>query len=443
MKVSIFGLGYVGVVCAACFAKLGHKITGVDVIDYKIDAINKGKAPLEEKGLNNLLKEQVYLNRLSATKNVKDAILNTDISFICVGTPPKKNGDLDLSILKTVCEEIGVVLKEKNYHIIVIRSTMFPGSFEILKNILEKCSGKKQGRDFDLLTNPEFLREGSAIKDFFNPPYIIVGTDNKSAGKIVLNSYSKIKTKKFLVKPDLAQMIKYANNSWHALKVTFANEIASICKEKNINSKKLMGLFCEDYQLNISPYYLTPGFAYGGSCLSKDTAALKNISQKLNLKTPVIDSISKSNMEQINRAIKLIVSKGKKKIGILGLTFKPNTDDIRGNPILFVINYLLNQKYNLKVFDSLIDASNIKKINNSYRKEIFDLINRENLKDKIEDISRLFSDLDDALNQDVIIISNRDKSLKKYLINLPKEKIIIDLQNTFNQSDFTAKYETL
>jgi len=444
MKISVFGLGYVGIVSAACFAKLGHKVIGVDLFDQKVDPINNGKSPIKEKDLNKIIEDHVIKKRLFATKDAEKAILNTEISFVCIGTPPKRNGDLDLSYLENFCKEVGkIIKKKKENHTIVIRSTIFPGSLEKLTKILEEYSGIKEGDGFNIAMNPEFLREGSAVEDFFNPPYIIVGAYNKNIGKKIFDSYSKIKSKKFLVKPNIAQMIKYANNSWHGLKVTFANEIGAICKKLGIDSKKLMKVFCEDNQLNLSSYYLKPGFAYGGSCLPKDTAALKINSEKLSLETPLINSISQSNLEHIQRAIDLVKTKNKKKVGILGLTFKSGTDDIRGNPILLVINKLLNEGYEIKIFDSVVDESDIESINESYRKEVFDLIIREDLKGKISDISYLFSSLEEVLEQDIILISNRDPSLKETLQKIKKNKTIIDFQNLFNKEEFEADYETL
>lgn len=443
MRISIFGMGYVGLVSSVCFAKLGNKIIGVESVPYKIEMLKKGKITIEEKGLNEVFQEQFKRSNLVVTNDAREAILNTDISFICVGTPPKKNGSLDLKYLKKVSREIAIVLKDKDYHIVVIRSTMFPGSLDIIKEIFEKYSGKRCGKDFDLAVNPEFLREGSAIKDFFNPPYIIIGAERSEIGKQALKCYNGIQSKKFIVKPDLAQMIKYSNNSWHGLKVSFANEIGAICKKIDVDGKKLMGLFCEDTELNLSPYYLKPGFAYGGSCLPKDTSALKMKSRELGLVTPIIDSISKSNFEQIKRAITLIKSLKKKRIGILGITFKADTDDIRGNPSLYIINDLLNEKYNIKIYDRLINKTDVERINKSYRKEIYDLISMQDLKEKIKNISALFSDLNSVLNQDVIIISNRDKSLKEELKKISKDKIIIDLQDIFSKSDFDCEYLSL
>jgi len=443
MKIAIFGLGYVGCVSAACFAKLGNKVTGVDLIKTKVDSINKGEAPIKEKELEEMVREQVRAGRLSATSDVKKAVISSEISFICVGTPPKRNGDIDLDALKRVCEGIGNAMKEKEDYTIVIRSTMFPGSFNILKEVIEKSSGKKYGKDFGMATNPEFLREGTAIKDFFNPPFVIIGAENKKIYDSVIKSYDGIEAKKISTDIGVAQMIKYASNSFHALKISFANELSAVCKKLDINSKELMEIFCSDTQLNISPYYLKPGFAYGGSCLPKDLAALKNNSEKLGLKCPIIDSISRSNTEQINRAIELIESKKKKSIGILGLTFKADTDDIRGNPIILVINSLLNKGYNIKIFDKLVNGANLENISNSYRKEVFDLINKEDLKEKVYEISNLFSKEAEVLKQDIIVVSNRDKSLKEYTKSLSKKQILIDLQSIFSKEDTPAEYNSL
>ena len=283
-KISVIGLGPVGSATAIGFAELGYNVVGVDLVYKKVDKINK---------LNN--------KKLKATLDLGGAILRSNISFICVETPTKKNGDINLTPLKDVCMDIGKIVGNKESHIIVIRSTIFPGSLEILRKILEKSSGKKCGKDFELAINPEFLREAHAIKDFINPSFIVVGAKNKKVGEQVMGYYKDIKAKKFIVTDNVAQMIKYVNNSYHALKVVFTNEIASICKELKIDGKKLMGLFCEDTQLNISPYYMKPGKAYGGSCLPKDLNVLQVNTRKLKVKSPVIDAISKSNNIQIKR----------------------------------------------------------------------------------------------------------------------------------------------
>ena len=441
MQISVFGLGYVGIVTSACLAKMGHKITGVDIIDYKLKTINEGSCPIEEKNLPQLMHQQWMKGRITATKNVKEAITNTDISFVCVGTPPLANGDMDFSAIEKTCIAIGEALKLKlKPHVVVIRSTMFPGSFEKVKEIIEKTSGKK----CNLLTNPEFLREGTAIEDFFNPSTIIIGAekDNQKTAKEVLKLFKAIDTNKWIVSVNIAQMIKYINNSWHANKVCFANEIGAICNSMELDSKQIMNLFFDE-ELNLSPYYMSPGFAYGGSCLPKDLAMLKNNAKKRNVDCPLLNSISKSNLAHIERAINLIDSLGKKKIGILGISFKANTNDLRGNPILYVINRLVSDGYNVKLFDPILGKEDANLINQSYRNEIFDLINMENLKDKVNDIAKLFTTEKELLKQDVIIVANRDKSYKKCLSKLSSKQIFIDLQNIYTAKDTKAVYRRI
>lgn len=384
MEISIIGLGYVGCISAAAFAKMGHKVVAVDIIKEKVDAINNGRAVIYEKGLNNLIKEQIDNGNLHATMDYT-AILNTDISFICVGTPSTKDGDIDIKQLKNVYKKINEVFKGKsNKHIVVIRSTIFPGSLKILGEL---------SRGLSVATNPEFLREGSAIKDFFNPPYIIIGAEKKEIGDKVMSCYNKIKAKKYIVKPGIAQMIKYANNSWHGAKVVFANEIGTLCKRFDVDAQKLMKLFCEDNILNLSPYYLKPGFSYGGSCLGKDLSVLVSRAKKEGIKTPLLNSIKLSNDEHTQRAIDLIKSKKKKKIGILGLSFKAGTGDIRNSPILNVIDNLVNDGYDVKIFDD------------------------KNKRDSIKAV----------LSQDIIIIANNDKRYEK----LVRGKEFINLQDGY------------
>ena len=446
MNISIFGLGYVGIVTSACLAKMGHKIIGVDVVDYKVSYINQGLAPIEEKGLQELIHQQKWrFKRIKATKNVQEAITNTEVSFICVGTPPKANGDMDFSAIEKTCFSIGDALRNKlKSHIVIVRSTMFPGSFERVKEIIEESSGKKCGKDFYLMTNPEFLREGTAIEDFFNPPQIIIGVeeDYQKIAKKVLEIFKDIDCDKFTVSPNIAQFIKYVNNAWHANKVCFANEIGAVCNKMNINSKILMNLFKNDTQLNISPYYMSPGFAYGGSCLPKDLAMLKNNANKRDVKCPILNAISKSNLNHIERAVEAIKATGKKKIGILGISFKPDTDDIRGNPILYVINKLVSEGYDVKIFNKMIH-SDLQEIERSYRTEMFDLICMENLKEKVNSISGLFTTEKEVLKQDVVVVANRDPFFKDMIKTLGKKQIFMDLQNIYSKDDTPAEYRKI
>lgn len=301
MKISVIGAGYVGTSLVAGFYKLGHKVICVDKDGSKIKIINKGKSPIKNNLAKRLIKRGVNEGKIKATLNLKEAVLNSKISFVCVETPAKKDGSLDLTCLKNVCKDIGKILKNKDYHIMVIKSTMFPGSLDILKKILEKSSGKKCGRDFDVAVNPEFLRAKTATEDFLNPSMIVVGAKDKKVSKKVMSCYKGIDIKKSIVDEGVAQMIKYVNNPFHALKVTITNEVSAICKMVNVDSKKLMKLFCEDTQLNISPYYFKPGKAYGGACLPKDLAVLQHNIKKLKVNCPVIDAISKSNEIQKRR----------------------------------------------------------------------------------------------------------------------------------------------
>jgi len=289
MKISIIGLGYVGLTSALCFQRLGHEVIGVDMNPNKVSLINEEISPING--------YTIPLDmRFKATSNIKEAILNSEISFICVQTPTTK-GKLDLSYLKKACKQIGEAIKKKKHHLIVVRSTIFPGSYEILKKIIEKSSEKKCGKGFDMALNPEFLREKTAIKDFFNPSYVVVGAETKEIGLNVLECYKGIDAKKFIVKLEVAQMIKYLNNSWHALKISYTNEIGRICEELKIDGDKLMALFCADKKLNISEKYHKIGSPFSGSCLPKDLAVLQNNINKLKLNCPIIQSISKSNEE--------------------------------------------------------------------------------------------------------------------------------------------------
>lgn len=293
MKISVIGLGHVGLVSAVCFSKLGHKVIGVDIDEEIVAAIKLGKNPLQNvQKLETHLKEypfEVLLN------NHKKAIIGTSISFVCVETPTKKNGSIDLIPLKKACKVIGRAIKNKSHHLVVIRSTIFPGSIEILKKELEKSSGKVCGEDFDITTNPEFLRELVAVEDFFNPSYIVVGADKKEVGQKVMDCYDGIDSKKFIVDNNVAQMIKYANNSWHGCKVAFTNEIGKVCDSFGVDKYKLMELFCEDTRLNINKYYHKPGKAFEGHCIPKDLIVLQKKSKQLKTKNPLINSISKSN----------------------------------------------------------------------------------------------------------------------------------------------------
>ena len=300
MRLSVFGLGYVGCVSAACFAKEGHEVTGVDVNPVKVEIINSGRSPIVEAGIGELIEEMVAAGRLRATTDSAEAVAASDLSIVCVGTPSRDNGSLDLNYVKRVCQEIGAALERKQErHTVVIRSTMLPGTIEgTVTPALEVYSGKKAGRDFGVCINPEFLREGTSLKDFYSPPFTLVGADDEDTAAIVSRLYSKIDAPLYVTPVKAAEMVKYACNCFHALKVSFANEIGNVCKGLGIDSHEVMRVFCEDRKLNLSPYYLKPGFAFGGSCLAKDLRAINYKAKELDVEVPLLSSILPSNRRQ-------------------------------------------------------------------------------------------------------------------------------------------------
>ena len=322
MNISIFGLGYVGCVGAACLAKLGHKVIGVDVNENKVRLMNEGKPTIIEAGIAELCQEAHDKGLMTATTVAAEAVAQSEISFIVVGTPSSPEGHLNLNYIYTVAGRIGRALKDKDgFHIVAIRSTVLPGTNQKVGEILEQESGKKRGVDFTVVSNPEFLREGTSVEDYFNPPLTLIGTDSELAEQKFRELYKDINAEFISTDIKVAEMMKYVNNTYHALKIVFGNEVGNICKGLNIDSHKVMEIFCKDRQLNISPYYFKPGFAYGGSCLPKDMKALKTLAHDLYVEVPVIESIFQSNENQKKRAVQLIMNQGHRKVGILGLSF--------------------------------------------------------------------------------------------------------------------------
>ena len=307
MNISFFGLGYVGCVGMGCLAQNGHKVIGIDISSEKIKKINEGMPTIVEAGIDEIIREQHLQGRIRATHDYMEAVRESDISFVCVGTPSTNNGHLNLNYIYQTAEEIGEALKEKNgFHIIVIRSTVFPGTNKAVGKIIEDMSGKTRNVHFAVVSNPEFLREGTAVNDYMNPPLTVIGTDCEKARDIMTELYAPMGAPIETVSIEVAEMIKYVNNSYHALKVTFANEIGRVCKAYGIDSHEVMRIFCMDKQLNISPYYFKPGFAYGGSCLPKDLKALKTMAHDLYVETPVLNAIESSNQHHMENAIEWI-----------------------------------------------------------------------------------------------------------------------------------------
>jgi GDP-mannose 6-dehydrogenase len=418
MNISIFGLGYVGCVSIGCLAKNGHHVIGVDVSQVKVDQINAGKATIIEKDIDHIIAEQRAKGNIEATTDSKEAILKTDITIVAVGTPSSDKGHLNLNYIFKVAEVAGLALKEKkDFHIIAIRSTIMPGTCDKFATIVEEASGKKRNVDFAIVDNPEFLREGTAVEDYYNPPLTLIGSDNSQAAETVASLYRQLPGEVIITDLKIAEIMKYVNNTFHALKISFGNEIGNICSEMGIDSHKVMEIFCKDKQLNISSYYFKPGFAFGGSCLPKDLKGLQTLAHDLYVNVPVIDSINKSNELQITRAVDIIQHTQKKRIGFLGLSFKAGTDDLRNSPAVAVVETLLGKGYSVKIYDKHIHLSNLTGTNKVY------------IDHHIPHLSKLMvKDAEDLIKDvDVIVINNKEQEYLDVLEKAGDEALIVDM----------------
>ena len=418
-NISVFGMGYVGIVLAACLADNPHDVIGVDVNSTKISMINEGRSPVIEDGLNELVQKGVRAGRLQGISDANQAVHKSEVSFICVGTPSRANGSLNLAYVERVCEEIGNALATKSgYHVVVARSTMLPGSMEAtVIPALEAASGKKAGQDFGVCFNPEFLREGSSIKDFYDPPYTIIGSTDTRATAVLTELYALINAPLICVPIKVAEMVKYVNNAFHALKVTFGNEVGNICKVQNIDSHQVMDIFCQDTKLNLSPYYLKPGFAFGGSCLPKDLRAILYHSHHLDLRLPVLEAILPSNDKQIDLAYHMIERTGCKRVGVLGFSFKAGTDDLRESPMVELIEHLIGKGYQVKVHDRNVSLANLVGANRAYIEQV------------IPHIASLMADTVAAVldSSDVVVVGNKSPEYRELSPKLREGQIMIDL----------------
>jgi GDP-mannose 6-dehydrogenase len=368
MKICVLGLGYVGAVSAGCLAREGHEVIGVDPERTKVELINSGKSPIIEKDIGEIIAQEVAAGKLRATTDVDSAVRHSDLVFVCVGTPSQSNGALDLRFIRKVCEEIGTTLAtHQGAPVIVMRSTMLPGTMrETVIPILEKFSGKKAGEEFGVCINPEFLREGTAVHDYYHPPKTVIGEVSRASGDLLAAIYAK--TPGPLVRTDIetAEMVKYADNCWHAVKVGFANEIGALAKALDVDGHKVMDIFCQDQKLNLSPYYLKPGFAFGGSCLPKDLRALLYKAKTLDVQLPILSNVLPSNNLVIERGIQAITERGSRRIGILGFAFKAGTDDLRESPMVEVVERLIGKGYDLRVYDKNVSLATIHGANRDY-----------------------------------------------------------------------------
>jgi len=418
LKVSVFGLGYVGTVSAGCLAKEGHEIIGVDPVRTKVDLINAGRSPIIEKDIDEIVCEAVKTGRLRATDDTVQAIRDTELSFVCVGTPSQINGNLDLTHVRHVCEQIGHALKSKAIrHTVVIRSTILPGTMRrVVIPVLEETSGKKAGQDFGVCNNPEFLREGTAVMDFNAPSKTVFGELDRKSGDLLAGLYEKLDAPLIRTDVETAEMIKYIDNSWHALKIGFANEIGNLCKTFSVDAHKAMEIFCLDRKLNISSAYLMPGFAFGGSCLPKDLRALAYSAKLHDLELPILSSILPSNELQIARGLQLIMEKGYKRVGILGFSFKAGTDDLRESPMIEIIERLSGKGYDLRIYDKNVQVAKLVGANRDF------ILNR------IPHISKLMVDNIDAVlrHAETIVIGNKAAEFENVPERLHDGQCLVD-----------------
>lgn len=419
LSVSIFGLGYVGSVSAACFASMGHKVIGVDVSRAKVEMLDSGRTPIIEARMSELVAEAKRVSRLHATTDATEAVMNSDVSFVCVGTPSLKNGKLDLSHIESVAREIGGAIRQKkSAHVFVLRSTVLPGTTEtVVLPILEKESGKKCARDFTVCYNPEFMREGSAVADFLNPPYTILGASDKNHLAPLRELYKDLPVQLYETTIPVAEMVKYFSNCFHALKIGFANEMGTMCKHLGVDAQEVTRIFTSDTKLNISRAYLSPGFAFGGSCLPKDLRAITYKAKELDLKLPVLESLMPSNAVHIDRAVDMVMSTGKKKIAQLGLSFKAGTDDLRESPQVQLIKRLMGEGLEVRVWDEDVSLGRLAGANRQYIEEVIPHIG-----------SVLTSDLGSVMRSaEVVILGNNSASRERLAQYLRPEQTVIDL----------------
>jgi GDP-mannose 6-dehydrogenase len=368
-SVSVFGLGYVGCVSAACLSSDGHTVIGVDANPVKVEMVNAGKPTIVEAGIGDLVRETVANGRLKATTDPQVAVEQSTVALICVGTPSRPNGSIDLSYVERVCAQIGGALRRKaTRHTVVLRSTVLPGTLNsVVVPALESSSGKAAGRDFGVCVNPEFLREGTSIQDFYDPPFTLIGTDDCAVAEAVRSLYAGVNDANvYVTAPEVAEMVKYACNSFHGLKVAFANEIGNVCKALGVDSHEVMRLFCDDTKLNISAKYLRPGFAFGGSCLPKDLRAVLHRAKQLDVETPLLAAILESNRKQILKAYDMVLATGRRRVGVLGMSFKAGTDDLRESPTVALIEMLIGKGLNLAVYDRDVSRAQLIGANREY-----------------------------------------------------------------------------
>lgn len=419
MRVSILGLGYVGTVTGACLADRGFSVTGVDVNSEKVEMINNGQSPIVEEAIGEIVERTTANGNLIASSEVPRAVHESDVSLVCVGTPSKANGDLDLTYVSRVAEQIGSALAEKSsFHTVVVRSTVLPGTTEaVLKPLLEQRSGKRAGQDFGLCFNPEFLREGSSVQDFHSPPFTLVGAMGDRDVEAVRALFGWLDAEFLVEGIATAEMVKYINNSYHALKVAFANEVGRLCAVLGIDSHAVMDIFCKDTKQNLSSYYLKPGFAFGGSCLPKDLRAILYKAKTLDVPMEVFQATLRSNRTQIESGVQLVERTGNRSIGLLGLSFKAGTDDLRESPLVTLVETLTGRGYKVRIYDRSVSLSRLIGANKTY------------IEEQLPHIGLLLCDsLEEVLEtSDTIVIGNADPHYREAIGTLNTDKPVVDL----------------
>lgn len=433
MKISIFGLGYVGTVCAACMAERGHEVIGCDVSEAKVALVNAGQSPIIEKDIGELVAAKVASGSLRATVSTEEAVMGSDVSLLCVGTPSRPNGSLDLSAVEAVARQIGAVLATKeSYHSVVIRSTVLPGTLaDLVVPALEQASGKKLVDAFGVASNPEFMREGSAVADFNNPAKTVIGAEDEITRKRLLELYEGLPGQTIVTEPRLAELVKYTDNTWHALKVAFGNEIGNICKAAGVDSHELMKVFFADTKLNISSAYLLPGFAFGGSCLPKDVRAINAYAVQHDVEAPLLKSLMPSNKQQIERALQWVLGYGKRNVGFLGFSFKAGTDDLRESPYLELIERLLGKGCDIRIFDQNVSLAKLVGANKAY------------LLNAIPHVTRfMVPTVDDVVKHaDILVATSRSPEYEAVVEKMRPDQVLLDMARLPNIERVAGTYD--
>ncbi|GJL54351.1 MAG: GDP-mannose 6-dehydrogenase [Nitrospirales bacterium] len=426
MNVSIFGLGYVGAVSLGCLARDGHVVVGVDLDQTKLELIRQGATPIIEEGMETLMRDAATGGRVDVTDDAMDGVQRSDVSFVCVGTPARSNGSQDLTAIRRLSEQVGKAMKVKTgYHVFVIRSTVFPGTVEdSIVPIIEEHSGKKNGQDFDVCFQPEFLREGSSIKDYDNPPLTVVGTDSVRAENVLRDLFGHLPCEFIVTSIRTAEMVKYACNIFHALKATFANEIGRLSQAMLVDSHAVMDMVCRDTRLNISPAYLRPGFAFGGSCLPKDLKAMLYVAKNKDVSVPMLANVLTSNTVHIDHAIETVLSAGKKSIGLIGLSFKSGTDDLRESPLVVMAERFIGKGLDLQIYDPEVNVARLMGANRRFIEETIPHIASlmtKSCESLVEKADVLIVGLNDAAIMEVLVQQSRDDQIILDLVNIPQK----------------------